>query len=180
MKFIENEHTELKKSTGELKEGVISIASILNKHGKGELYFGIKSNGMLIGQDVSEKTLRDISQAINNHIEPKIFPEITKKTFDNIDYIKVSFQGNDQPYFAYGRVYLRVADEDKLLSPTEIEKMILAKNIYQSKWDSNSTEYNFSGINKTTVDYFISQLNNSGRTPVHSDNPKILLKNSVC
>ena len=38
----ENEQTEFKKSTGELKEGVISIVSILNLHESGELYFGEK------------------------------------------------------------------------------------------------------------------------------------------
>ena len=37
----ETEQVEFKKSTGELKEGVISVASILNKHGSGELYFGV-------------------------------------------------------------------------------------------------------------------------------------------
>ena len=37
----ENEQIEFKKSTSELKEGIISIASILNKHGSGELYFGV-------------------------------------------------------------------------------------------------------------------------------------------
>ncbi len=40
----ETEQIEFKKSTGELKEGVISVASILNKHGSGELYFGVKNN----------------------------------------------------------------------------------------------------------------------------------------
>ena len=44
MKFKETETLELKKSTSELKEGVVSIAAILNKHGKGELYFGIKEH----------------------------------------------------------------------------------------------------------------------------------------
>lgn len=37
----ETETLEFKKSTSELKEGVISIASMLNKHQKGELYFGV-------------------------------------------------------------------------------------------------------------------------------------------
>ena len=37
----ETEQVEFKKSTGELKEAVISIAAILNKHGSGDLYFGI-------------------------------------------------------------------------------------------------------------------------------------------
>ena len=54
----ETETLEFKKTTGELKEGVVSIAAILNKHQKGELYFGIKPDGMPIGQQISEKTLR--------------------------------------------------------------------------------------------------------------------------
>ena len=55
--FLENEVTEFKKTTGELKEGIISIVSILNKHQGGKLYFGIKDNGEIIGQDVSSKTV---------------------------------------------------------------------------------------------------------------------------
>ena len=38
----ESEIVELKKSTSELKGAITSIASMLNKHQKGELYFGIK------------------------------------------------------------------------------------------------------------------------------------------
>ena len=41
----ENEYVEF-KSTSELKEGIQSIASILNKHGKGTLYFGVKKMSM--------------------------------------------------------------------------------------------------------------------------------------
>ena len=45
----ESETLEFKKTTGEIKEGMISICSILNKHGVGTLYFGIKPNGDVIG-----------------------------------------------------------------------------------------------------------------------------------
>lgn len=38
----ETEAKEYKKSTGELKESIFSIVAILNKHQKGELYFGIQ------------------------------------------------------------------------------------------------------------------------------------------
>lgn len=50
--FWENEVIEFKKTTGELKEDIISIVSILNKHHSEKLYFGIKDNGEIIGQDV--------------------------------------------------------------------------------------------------------------------------------
>ena len=69
--FLENEVIEFKKTTSELKEGIISIASILNKHGSGKLYLGIKDNGDVIGQNVSSKTVRDVSKAISENIESK-------------------------------------------------------------------------------------------------------------
>ena len=74
----ETEQVEFKKSTGELKEGIISIAAILNKHGSGDLYFGVKNNGDVIGQDISDTTTRDISQAIGNHLRPTLYPTIQK------------------------------------------------------------------------------------------------------
>ena len=75
MKFKESETTEFKKSTSELKEAIVSISAILNKHGRGELYFGVRNDGTAIGQSASEKTIRGISQSIGENIEPKIFPK---------------------------------------------------------------------------------------------------------
>ena len=80
MKFEESETLEFKKSTSELKEAVISIGAILNKHQKGKLYFGIKNDGTVIGHGIGKKTLRDISKTISDHIEPKIFPKINEIT----------------------------------------------------------------------------------------------------
>ena len=45
----ESETIELKKSLAELKEGLISMAAILNKHGTGELWFGVKNDGAAAG-----------------------------------------------------------------------------------------------------------------------------------
>jgi hypothetical protein len=45
----------------------------INKHRRGELWFGIQPNGKATGLDVTEKTLRDLSQAIAAHIEPRIY-----------------------------------------------------------------------------------------------------------
>ncbi len=62
IKLKENETVELKKTTSELKEAMLSICAILNKHQKGKLYFGIKNDGIAIGQDISERTIREISE----------------------------------------------------------------------------------------------------------------------
>lgn len=128
MIFKESETIELKKSTSELKEAIISIVAILNKHQQGELYFGINNRGEIIGQDVSDKTLRDISKVISDNIEPKIFPNIMPKRIKGKYCIYIKFEGSEIPYFAYGRAYIRVATENRQLSAKELEKIILKKN----------------------------------------------------
>jgi len=70
MKFKETETVELKRSTSELKEAVISIAAMLNKHQRAEVWFGVRNDGTVVGQRVSEKTIRDVSKNISEHIEP--------------------------------------------------------------------------------------------------------------
>lgn len=40
----ESEKLEFKKTTAELKEGIISITAILNKHSSGELFFGVRND----------------------------------------------------------------------------------------------------------------------------------------
>ncbi|MCK4997028.1 putative DNA binding domain-containing protein [Candidatus Pacearchaeota archaeon] len=136
----ESETLEFKKSTSELKEAIISISSILNKHQKGEIYFGINSDGKVIGQSINEKTLRDISQKISSNIEPKIFPKIREEEVEGRKCILVEFQGGNIPYYANGRAYMRVADEDKLISAKELEKIILEKNKDKLRWDTEICE----------------------------------------
>ena len=132
----ETETLEFKKTTGELKEGVISMTAILNKHGGGDMYFGVHTDGTVLGQQIGEATLRDISQAVSNHLEPKVFPEISLVYLDFKSCIHVRFSGDDAPYYAYGRAYIRVADEDKQMSPAELEDYILRKNARRDTWDS--------------------------------------------
>lgn len=136
MQFEESEILELKRSTSELKEAIISIAAILNKHQRGELYFGIRNDGAVVGQMVNDKTIRDISKAIGDHIEPKIFPAINKTSLRGKDCIHVEFNGNETPYYAYGRAYIRVGDSVRKLSAKEIEKTILGKHKDILRWDN--------------------------------------------
>ena len=115
----ESETIEFKKSLAELGEGLNSLAAILNKHGAGELWFGIKNDSTPVGMEVTETTLRKVSQAIAAHIEPKIFPEVSKVLLSGKACIRVGFSGTEKPYYSRGRAYIRVADEDRQLSAKE-------------------------------------------------------------
>lgn len=176
----ETETIEYKKSSSELKEGIVSAVAMLNKHNRGELYFGVRNDGLAVGQDVSEKTLRDISQAISNHIEPQVFPNIKEVVFDDKACIHIAFEGNNVPYFAYGRAYLRVADEDRVMSPKELEIYILKKNVSAQKWDSEPSDKTNFDVSEKMLKEYLDKATTVGRVElVFTDKADILNKLSL-
>ena len=121
----ETEMVEFKKTTGELKEGMISLASMLNKNGKGILYFGVRNDGEVVGQQIGDRTMREISQGIANAINPQIIPTIIMELCDDKNVIKVTVTGDEKPYSAYGKYYMRSADEDREISHKQLRNLML-------------------------------------------------------
>jgi len=159
----ETEILEFKKTTAELKEGVISMSAILNKHGGGEIYFGVHNNGTVLGQQIGDATLRDISQAVSNHLEPKVFPTIELVYLDDKPCIHVTFNGDEAPYFAYGRAYIRVADEDKKMSPAELEDHILRKYAQRDTWDSDVSDKTSADVGDAILKEYLERANQADR-----------------
>ncbi|HSV43877.1 MAG TPA: RNA-binding domain-containing protein, partial [Candidatus Bathyarchaeia archaeon] len=176
MKLKESETLELKKSTSELKEAIVSIVAILNKHSRGGLYFGVKNDGVVVGQAVSEKTVREVSQSISENIEPKIYPKVRGKEIGGKACVVVNFEGAEAPYFAFGRAYMRVGDENRQLSAKELEKIFLRKNRERLKWDSLPSEYKLKDINENLLRQYIERANIAGRISFSFDNKESILK----
>lgn len=174
MVFSESETLELKRSTSELNDGIISIVAMLNKHQKGKLYFGIRNDGEVIGQTVVEKTIRDVSKSIADHIEPKIYPKITKEVIDGKACIMVDFEGTDTPYFAFGRAYIRVGDEDRQLSAKELQNLILKKS--NVSWETGISDKTIKDVNSKTLRQFVRKANEAKRINFRFTNVESTLK----
>ena len=172
----ENEKVEFKTSTAELQSALNSIVAILNKHQKGILYFGIKNNGKPVGQIIKQNTLRDVSRTITDHIEPKIFPIVEKVMLEGKECIKVEFEGNDIPYFANGRAYIRVSDEDKKISQNELRKMIIETERKNDKWEEKPSDISIDDIDEETLIKFIEKGNKKGRINYEYTNKEDILK----
>ncbi|MBO7726697.1 MAG: putative DNA binding domain-containing protein [Thermoguttaceae bacterium] len=160
----ETETLEYKKTTGEMNGAMISIASILNKHGVGTLYFGVKPNGEAVGQDVSESSLRSVSRSIYDHIKPQIYPVVEEVVIDDKHLIKVEFSGENVPYSAAGRYYLRVADEDKEVRPEELRAFFSA-NKSRGKWERETSAATAKQIDKSAIKAFWQKAVSVGRLP---------------
>ena len=155
--MTETETVELKKSLAELKQGLISLAAMLNKHGQAELWFGIAPNGKAVGLEINEKTLRDVSQAIAAHIEPVIYPHITQQRIDGKHCLHIKAEGWQQPYLAYGRAYMRVADEDKKLSASELKNLILQSNQDALRWENEPSGLTLEQLNPEKISRFLAR-----------------------
>ena len=163
MEKRETETLEFKKSTSELKEGVISLGSMLNKHNYGLLYFGIKNDGKVVGQMIGTSTTSDISKAIKDNLKPRITPSIEIVQEEGIDVIRVEVRGEDTPYSSYGRYYIRSDDEDLLMTNTQLEAYFLNKNYDYSKWEKESTDYTIDDVDEDLLIRYVNEGNESGR-----------------
>lgn len=160
----ETELIEFKKSTSETKEGIISIASILNKHKQGTIYFGVKDNGDVIGQEIGKDTERKLSRDISDNIKPSIWYEITTKhSDDGKAFIEVTFNGSNSPYSAYGKYYERFADEDKQIFHEELERLFKERQKDYSEWEKSLSTETALDVDDELLKKVIADGNDNGR-----------------
>ena len=96
----------IKESTGQLDRSMETLCAFLNGDG-GNILYGIKDNGKIIGQEVSDSTKRSIAEAVNR-IEPFVELEIAYVSIPDTNKYVISIHAECTRYmrpFTYkGRV----------------------------------------------------------------------------
>ncbi len=136
----ESETSEFKRSTSERKEAMHSLCAMLNHRG-GRVLFGVEPNGRIHGQQVSDRTLEEIAQEIQQ-IEPTVFPQV-----DRID-VKPAFQvvsiqvstGPNRPYSYKGQAYKRVANTSPKMSRDEYNRILIERFHGERRWETEIAE----------------------------------------
>lgn len=159
----ESETVEFKKSTGEHKEALQAICAMLNKHGHGELYFGVKDNGDVIGQEGTDSTIRQIGSWISDKIEPAISPIIEQLNSDDRTYFHIVFSGTNVPYSADGRYFTRVGTSNRAVPHSDLQAMMLKRAQLMSPWDSWSSGKPLSCVDEEVVQDFVARGNKAMR-----------------
>ena len=174
----ENITIEYKKSLALLKEGVISLSAMLNKEHIGNLYFGFDSNKNVYKVDTSKKTLSDISNEIRTNLKP--LPsriDINIEKVEDVDIIHVYVEGEDTPYSAYNRYYIRIDEGDITMTNSLLQKFFEEKEDNYSKWEEKPTPYLFSDIDEDLLMNVIREANDKGRLDyVYKDVEQALTK----
>jgi ATP-dependent DNA helicase RecG len=160
----ESETLELKKSLSQLKEGIISLSSMLNKQKKGELYFGINDEGKVCGIEIGKKTIADITHEIRTCLKPLPTKVLVNEIVEEEkSIIKVVVEGSDTPYSAYGRYYIRINDSDILMTSNQLEKYFAEKDDTYSGWELTETDNDVTDIDEELLIDCIRIANDNGR-----------------
>ena len=85
----EGNSLEFKESTGQLDRSMETLCAFLNGEG-GTILYGVKDDGKIIGQTVSDSTKRSIAEAVNR-IEPFVDLEITYVAIPGTENMSLSF-----------------------------------------------------------------------------------------
>jgi len=137
----EGETIEFKRSTGELKEAMQTLCAFLNGSG-GRVFFGIRPDGTIEGQEVSDRTLRDIAQAADC-FEPPAHVSIHRiKVEAGRDVIVVAVEsGREMRPFVYeGHAYERVSSTTRRMPQAKYERLLVERGHAKRRWENLPAE----------------------------------------
>ena len=112
---IENEYKEFKESLAQLDKAIKSLTAMVNKNGRGTVYFGVNDNGDVVGLKLGKKYLDEIRDKISNFVQPQLLYKAEEKYDNSLLYIELTAEGNDIPYSFDGRYYIRNIRSDELM-----------------------------------------------------------------
>lgn len=143
----EGEQLEFKINTTELDDGIVSLSAMLNKSCRGEVLFGVRDNGDIVGMDIGKNTLRTISERVWNNIDPSVIPVLNVlRTSDGREYISMKAEGKDRPYFVKGSIYIRCGEENRRATHHEAKMMLRASEDCLSESISINQDLTFSDL----------------------------------
>lgn len=136
VEFGESETLELKTTTGGRREATRTICAMLNQRG-GYVMFGVKPDGAVVGQQVSDRTLEELGAEIGR-IQPAAYPEVIRVTVANQrDVIVVRVKaGEGGPYTYRGQGYRRVGNVTLPMSADEHGRAVLERYHKSERWEN--------------------------------------------
>ena len=132
----ESETLEFKETTGTRREAAMTLCAFLNQHG-GQVLFGVTPAGVVVGQQVGERTIEELSAELRQ-IDPPAFPMVERVPLGNgRDVIVVAAaQGASRPYTYRGSAYRRVGNTTLAMSSDEYNRMLFERMHSEQRWEN--------------------------------------------
>ncbi len=132
----ESETLEFKETTGTRRKAAMTVCAFLNQRG-GQALFGVTPGGAVVGQQVSERTIEELSAELQR-IDPPAFPTVERVPVGGgRDVLVVSTsQGASRPYTYRGSAYGRVGNTTLAISADEYNRMLFERMHSEQRWEN--------------------------------------------
>ena len=133
----ESETLEFKETTGTRREATMTVCAFLNQGG-GQVLFGVTLAGVVVGQQVSDRTIEELSTELRLIGSPA-FPTVERVPVDGgREVIAVSTgQGASRPYtYRGGSAYRRVGNTTLAMSADEYNRMLFERMHSEQRWEN--------------------------------------------
>ena len=132
----ESETLEFKATTGGRREAAMTVCAFLNQSG-GQVLFGVTSTGAVVGQQVSERTIEELSAEFRQ-IDPPAFPTVERVPVDGGREVIVvgTGRGASRPYSYRGTAYRRVGNTTLAMSADEYNRMLFERMHSEQRWEN--------------------------------------------
>lgn len=132
----ESETLEFKETTGTRRQATMTVCAFLNGSG-GRVLFGVTDAGAVVGQQVGERTVEELSAELRR-IDPPAFPTVERVPVDGgREVIVVSTgQGASRPYSYRGAAYRRVGSTTLAMSADEYNRMLFERMHSEQRWEN--------------------------------------------
>ena len=132
----ESERMECKETTGTRREAAMTMCAFLNQQG-GQVLFGVTPAGTVVGQQVSERTVEELSAELRQ-IDPPTFPIVKRfPVGGEREVIMVSTgQGASRPYTYRGSAYRRVGNTTIKMSAHEYTRTLMERVHKENRWEN--------------------------------------------
>lgn len=133
---------EFKKTTAEKEPAMQTLCGFLNGAG-GVLLFGATPDGRLVGQTVSDATLREV-EALFPHFEPAAPVELARVPVGNAGnellVVAVHPVEEDRPYTYRGQPFQRVGSVTRPMPQARYEQLRLERQDARKRWEHRVAE----------------------------------------
>ena len=135
----ESESVEFKKSTAELARAGETLCAFLNGNG-GQVLIGVAPAGTVVGQEVSDSTLRDVA-AMLDRFEPAVRIELERVAVDDrhdVLVLTAPSAVDDRPFVWSGRPYRRVGTTTSRMPQAQYERLLLDRGHVRHRWENQT------------------------------------------
>ncbi|MBW1982747.1 MAG: putative DNA binding domain-containing protein [Deltaproteobacteria bacterium] len=134
----ESSTVEFKKSTGQLSRAAETICAFLNDEG-GRVIIGVTPEGKIVGQQVTDKTLRDIATMLQKFEPPAPVSTIRIPIANSkLELIVLEARPSEEarPFTLSGRPYYRIGTTTSVMPQERYQELLLARIHSRHRWEN--------------------------------------------